>query len=155
MAFKAPRRMMQQGIEPARLERAVKGAGRPGNYLIAFCCLLFAITLALPSIARGSNQTEDDYIRADFTVEDGLPDNVVNAIVQTGNGLLWVGTASGLASFDGREFTPIDLHIPGLPAQGAVNAMAEASNGDLWVGTNAGIVQIPSGVLDQFDPAQM
>jgi len=33
-----------------------------------------------------------DYIRTDFTVEDGLPDNVVHTIVETENGVLWVGT---------------------------------------------------------------
>jgi signal transduction histidine kinase/ligand-binding sensor domain-containing protein len=111
--------------------------------------------LAYPSMALASDRTENEYVRQDFTVEDGLPDNVVNAITQAGNGLLWVGTESGLASFDGRQFTPIDLRIPGSPAQGAVNALVEASNGDLWVGTNAGLVQIPSRVLDQFDPTQL
>ena len=95
MALKAHRKMMKQDIEPAPFERVMKSAGRPSNYLIAFCGLIFALTLAHPLIALGSSQTPDDYIRADFTVEDGLPDNVVNAIVQTGNGLLWVGTASG------------------------------------------------------------
>jgi Two component regulator propeller len=43
-------------------------------------------------------QNPSDYIRTDFTVEDGLPDNVVDAIVQTQDGVLWVGTQSGLAS---------------------------------------------------------
>jgi ligand-binding sensor domain-containing protein len=48
---------------------------------------------------------DPQYIRTDFTVDDGLPDNTVNAVTQTDNGLLWVGTESGLASFDGRTFT--------------------------------------------------
>jgi len=113
------------------------------------------MTLAGSVVALGSSRTTDDYIRTNFTVEDGLPDNIVNAIVQTGNGLLWVGTESGLASFDGREFIPIDLHIPGSPSQGAVDSLVEASNGDLWVGTHAGVVLIPRSALDQFDPAQL
>jgi signal transduction histidine kinase/ligand-binding sensor domain-containing protein len=100
-------------------------------------------------------QIDDSYIRADFTLEDGLQNNIVNAIVQTRNGLLWVGTDSGLASFDGREFTPIELHIPGLPAQGAVNSLVQGANGDLWVATNAGIAQLPNGILDQFDPSRI
>ena len=41
------------------------------------------------------------YLRTDFTVEEGLPDNEVNAITQTRNGFLWVGTDGGLARFDG------------------------------------------------------
>jgi len=118
-------------------------------------CLVCVMTLAGSVVALGSSRTTDDYIRTNFTVEDGLPDNIVNAIVQTGNGLLWVGTESGLASFDGREFIPIDLHIPGSPSQGAVDSLVEASNGDLWVGTHAGVVLIPRSALDQFDPAQL
>ena len=93
-----------------------------------------------------------DYIRTDFTVENGLPDNVVDAIVETENGLLWVGTQSGLASFDGREFTPVNLQTAGSPAQGAVHSMAQSSSGDLWVGTDAGVVRIPKAALDQFSP---
>src|SRR6266853_1010378 len=118
-------------------------------------CLACVMTLAGSVVALGSSRTTDDYIRTNFTVEDGLPDNIVNAIVQTGNGLLWVGTESGLARFDGREFIPIDLHIPDAPPQGSVSSLVEASNGDLWVGTHAGVVLIPRSALDQFDPAQL
>jgi ligand-binding sensor domain-containing protein len=113
------------------------------------------MALAFPSMALGSHHLADDYIRTDFNVEDGLPDDVVDAIVQTANGFLWVGTESGLATFDGRHFSPINIHVPGSPAQGAVNALLEASNGDLWVGTDAGIVRIPKKAVDQFDPAEL
>jgi signal transduction histidine kinase/ligand-binding sensor domain-containing protein len=118
-------------------------------------CLVCLMTLAGSVAALGSSRTTDDYIRTNFTVEDGLPDNVVNAIVQTGNGLLWVGTESGLASFDGREFVPIELHVAGAPTQGSVSSLVEASNGDLWVGTHAGVVLVPRRALDQVDSAQL
>src|SRR6266446_1448269 len=108
-------------------------------------CLVCVMTLAGSVVALGSSRTTDDYIRTNFTVEDGLPDNIVNAIVQTGNGLLWVGTESGLARFDGREFIPIDLHIPDAPPQGSVSSLVEASNGDLWVGINHGLYRQESG----------
>jgi len=45
-----------------------------------------------------------DYSAKSWLVEDGLPHNVVNRTVQDGRGFLWVGTAGGLARFDGREF---------------------------------------------------
>jgi signal transduction histidine kinase/ligand-binding sensor domain-containing protein len=115
-------------------------------------CLIFLILLASPALAVGSSQLADDYVRTDFTVEDGLPDSVVNAIVQTANGLLWVGTQSGLASFDGRDFTAIDLRTAGSPSQGAVHALLESAAGDLWVGTDAGLIVIPRPALDRFNP---
>jgi|HubBroStandDraft_6_1064221.scaffolds.fasta_scaffold44491_1 signal transduction histidine kinase/ligand-binding sensor domain-containing protein len=100
--------------------------------------------------SSGASLRPADYIRTDFTVENGLPNNVVNAIVETENGLLWVGTDSGLASFDGREFTPIDLETPGTPPQGGIHALLESTKGDLWVGTDAGVVRISKIALDQF-----
>jgi ligand-binding sensor domain-containing protein/signal transduction histidine kinase len=88
------------------------------------------------------------YIRTDFTVDDGLLDNTVDAVTQTDNGLLWVGTESGLASFDGRTFTPVHLRIPGAASPGAVNSLAVGPDGDLWVGSDAGIVRIPKPDLN-------
>jgi hypothetical protein len=96
--------------------------------------------------------TPADYIRTDFTVEDGLPNNIVHALVETENGLLWVGTQSGLASFDGREFRSISLQTKGAPAQGTVHSLLESSTGDLWAATDAGVVRIPKAALDQFSP---
>jgi ligand-binding sensor domain-containing protein len=121
--------------------------------LIAVSLVIFMMTLAFPALALDSHPIADDYIRADFTVEDGLPDNVINAIVQTENGLLWVGTESGLASFNGRDFSTMDLSTAGAPPQGAVHSLLQSSVGDLWVGTDAGVVLIPRSALDQFSPA--
>jgi len=119
--------------------------------LVAF----FALFVVLPGLAQTSapGQLADQYVRTDFSVENGLPDNVVDAIVQTGNGVLWVGTQSGLARFDGREFTAIDLSAGEPTPQGAVHSLLESSRGDLWVGTDAGVVLIPKAALDRFDPS--
>jgi ligand-binding sensor domain-containing protein/signal transduction histidine kinase len=84
-----------------------------------------------------------DYIRTDFTVDNGLPDNIVNAITQTKNGLLWIGTDAGLASFDGQTFTLVQLRIPGVRSPGNVSSLAVGGDGDLWVGTYAGIIRVP------------
>jgi len=92
--------------------------------------------------------TAPQYIRNDFTVDDQLPDNTVNTITETENGLLWVGTTSGLASFDGRTFTPIRLRVPGALSPSAVNALVEGADGDLWVGTDAGVVRVPKRDLN-------
>jgi hypothetical protein len=96
--------------------------------------------------------TPADYIRNDFTVEDGLLNNIIHAIIETENGMLWIGTQSGLASFDGREFKTINLQTEGAPAQGTVHSLLESSTGDLWAATDAGVVRIPKHALDQFSP---
>ena len=97
------------------------------------------------------NQPASSYIQTIFTVEDGLSSNVVNAIVQTRNGFLWIGTDAGLNRFDGRHFTPIYFRGPKSTPQGNVSALAEGPEGDLWIGTSAGLVRIPRLALDRFD----
>jgi signal transduction histidine kinase/ligand-binding sensor domain-containing protein len=90
------------------------------------------------------------YVRTDFTVENGLPDNEVNAIAQTGNGFLWVGTDGGLARFDGEHFTQIRLR-PGKSKEIPVSFLLSAPDGALWVGTDSGLAHIPTAALDHFD----
>ena len=90
------------------------------------------------------------YLRTDFTVEQGLPDNEVNAITQTANGFLWVGTDGGLARFDGEHFTQIRLRA-GKSKEIPVSFLLTAQDGALWVGTGSGLAYIPSAALDHFD----
>jgi signal transduction histidine kinase/ligand-binding sensor domain-containing protein len=97
------------------------------------------------------NQPAASYIRTTFTVEDGLSSNVVNAILQTKNGFLWIGTDAGLNRFNGRHFTPIYFRGPKSRQQGIVSTLAEGPDGDLWIGTSAGLVRIARPALDRFD----
>src|SRR5215469_9495710 len=114
--------------------------------------LSIALTMALgPARAVDPHQPATSYIRTTFSVEDGPSSNVVNAIVQTRNGYLWIGTDAGLNRFDGRHFTPIYFRGPGSAPQGSVTSLAEGPEGDLWIGTNSGLVRIPRAALDRFD----
>ena len=114
--------------------------------------LSIVLTLATESArAVDPKQPATSYLRNTFTVEDGLSSNVVNAILQTRNGFLWIGTDAGLNRFNGRHFAPIYFRGPKSTAQGIVSTLAEGPDGDLWIGTNAGLVRISRLALDQFD----
>ncbi|HCT55439.1 MAG TPA: hypothetical protein DF712_23585, partial [Balneola sp.] len=41
-------------------------------------------------------------------MEDGLPQNSINEILQTEDGYIWIATFGGLARFDGNKFTKFD-----------------------------------------------
>jgi ligand-binding sensor domain-containing protein/signal transduction histidine kinase len=110
--------------------------------------LLGLISTAAWAISPPNSSDKSGYVRTDFTVDDGLPDNVISAITQTKNGLLWIASGDHLASFDGRTFTPIQLRIAGLRSPGFVNTLTEGRDGDLWVGTSTGIVRIPEKDLN-------
>jgi ligand-binding sensor domain-containing protein len=46
-----------------------------------------------------------------WTPPNGLPADKINAITQTKDGYLWLGTESGLVCFDGFEFKAIPLDL--------------------------------------------
>ncbi|MCS3703682.1 hybrid sensor histidine kinase/response regulator transcription factor [Salinibacter ruber] len=80
-----------------------------------------------------------EYIPKSWTVEDGLPLNMVWALEQSRDGTLWVGTAEGLAAFDGSGFTTYDgAETEGL-AGNKIRALMEDRAGRLWIGTPTGL----------------
>jgi ligand-binding sensor domain-containing protein/signal transduction histidine kinase len=75
-------------------------------------------------------------------VEEGLPQNMVQALVQTKDGYLWAGTRKGLARFDGLKFTVFNTrNTPGL-RDSSVNALCEGKDGSLWIGTEGGLAHL-------------
>ena len=74
------------------------------------------------------------YRHRDLQTQDGLPNSDVQAIAQTPDGFLWLGTEEGLARFDGQRFTVFDRRtVPKLPMN-SVLALAVGVDGTLWVG---------------------
>jgi ligand-binding sensor domain-containing protein/signal transduction histidine kinase len=76
----------------------------------------------------------------------GLPQGSVQAITQTRDGYLWVGTRDGLARFDGVKFTVFQAeNNPGLESND-IRALCEDRSGQLWVGTfNGGVSRYRDG----------
>jgi ligand-binding sensor domain-containing protein/signal transduction histidine kinase len=83
--------------------------------------------------------------------DEGLPDNLVQAITQTSDGLLWVGTRAGLARFDGMQFVCYDeRNTPDLK-NSSITALCADRDGALWIGTDGGgLLRLKSGSFTQF-----
>lgn len=69
------------------------------------------------------------------TLFNGLPSDTVRAIAQTPDGMMWFGTDSGLARFDGRTIQAIPL---GGAGSARVLALETGEDGTLWIGTEKG-----------------
>ena len=67
-----------------------------------------------------------------YTTRDGLSSNTVQALIQDRNGLIWMGTASGLDSFDGKEFIH---HAFPAGEDDYVRQLYQDAAGLLWIGT--------------------
>ena len=127
----------------------------------------FRVTISLVMMLIGPARTAraaepspgpSNYIRTRFGSEQGFPSDVVDDIVQSHDGFLWLRVnALDITRFDGQHF----IESGGL---GVISSLAVAPDGDLWVGTSNSLKHIPAGDLDQpgdwhvasysLDPAQ-
>jgi len=92
--------------------------------------------LLIPTFVNASQKTPltlDKYFSQTWDTRDGLPHNAINALAQSEDGYLWIGTWEGLARFNGREFKVfVRGSAVGLP-DSAVKSLTARANGDLLI----------------------
>jgi len=85
-----------------------------------------------------------------WLTENGLPQNTVQAIVQTQDGYLWIGTQEGLARFDGLNFTVFDKENTPAFKSNDIRFLVEDRQGRLWISTSYGLVCRHNGEFKSF-----
>lgn len=82
-------------------------------------------------------------------IEQGLPHELVQAILQDQQGFIWIGTQSGLARYDGMNilYYRADVNNPSSLRAPWVSALYQDKKGNLWVGTRG-------GGLARYNPAE-
>ena len=100
------------------------------------CVVLAAFCLALAVHAAPRNPRF-----ANLSVDEGLPQENVTAVLQDRQGFVWLGTQAGLARYDGYRFVVhrSDPSDPGSLADNYVTALVEDPQGRLFVGTRGGL----------------
>jgi ligand-binding sensor domain-containing protein/signal transduction histidine kinase len=86
--------------------------------------------------------------------DQGLPQASIEAMLQTSDGYLWIGTQEGLARFDGVSFTPLSLIARSVPEHTFVHALLEDSSGTIWIGTEGGLMQKRGDLVTVLTAAQ-
>jgi PAS domain S-box-containing protein len=121
---------------------------------VAVCCLAarhrvacpwllgFAIALAavLPTTtvrALDPAKSVFQFNCQNWTRQSGLPGDKVNAIIQSQDGYLWLGTQNGLIRFDGLEFSVRSIDLPEARGQ-EVRRLALARDGGIWFAVEKG-----------------
>ncbi len=83
-----------------------------------------------------------------YNNKNGLPTSETNAIAQTREGFIWIGTYSGLIRYDGNSFERIEA-IEGIRN---VRCLFVDDQNRLWVGTNdSGVFLLENGKHQKWD----
>jgi signal transduction histidine kinase/ligand-binding sensor domain-containing protein len=114
---------------------------------VKICSLIFLLLAVLAAKGQPTPKINNEYLQTVWTTEQGLPQNSVNAIVQSRDGYLWLATFGGLARFDGVKFTTYNSgNTPGLKSNRIIS-LFEDRDGTLWMGTQSGeVMTLANGV---------
>lgn len=75
-----------------------------------------------------------------FSLEDGLPQTEVQALIQDSRGIIWVGTnGGGLSRFNGSSFKTFTTR-DGMP-DNIVYSLCEDREGNIWIGSVNAIIK--------------
>ena len=106
------------------------------------------IALFLLSVFAWGGRAADGAFRH-YSTRDGLSSNTVQALIQDRSGLIWLGTASGLDSFDGREFIH---HAFPAGEDDYVRQLFQDAAGTLWIGTESAVFRYDGANLPERIP---
>jgi signal transduction histidine kinase/ligand-binding sensor domain-containing protein len=127
-----------EGVVTRLLQPRMGNGGRLSSACAQMAALTLGLVCALEVRAHELAAVKPRFVMASWTEQDGLPSNQVEALAQTPDGYLWVGTQGGLVRFDGVRFTRVEVSDNSrLPNQG-VSALHTGRDGSLWVGFSGG-----------------
>lgn len=111
---------------------------RPSGFLRrAALGLLLALGVATPAYAIDAGLTLAQLHHAAWSTRQGAPAQV-ESMAQTDDGLLWLGTATGLFTFDGLQFERFAPPADQAPPSAAVSTLFVAPRAGLWIGYRFG-----------------
>lgn len=97
--------------------------------------ILILSCLLLPIVCAAE---ESRYAFRQLSVDNGLSQNSVLAIIQDRTGFMWFGTKDGLNRYDGSEIRRIAAE-DAIPGNNYITALCEDGDGNIWIGTDAGV----------------
>lgn len=119
------------------------------------CILLGGVLECVVATAQPGYQAQDQYQFDHWTTTDGLPQNAVNAILQTRDGYLWLATYDGLVRFDGLQFTVFNKGNTRGIRSNRFDRLFEDRQGALWAVTGEGLlVKYQAGIFTTYTAEQ-
>ena len=89
--------------------------------------------LVVDARALDPNRLPSQYVREQWTAESRFPGGAVNAIAQTADGYLWIGSDRGLLRFDGFDFRPVSFTSIASASNVSILQLLTDAGGKLWI----------------------
>ena len=81
---------------------------------------------------------DEHYYFKNLSVQNGLSQNTVHAILQDKQGFMWFGTKDGLDRYDGISFRTF-MKESGTLGNNFITSLYEDNLGQIWIGTDVGL----------------
>jgi ligand-binding sensor domain-containing protein/signal transduction histidine kinase len=116
--------------------------------------LLAAFTACAFASSGISSSPLDAYTERKWQMQDGLPEQIVQAFAQTADHYLWIGTTGGLLRFDGASFVLYDRGSTPAFRDNNIFCLKVSRDNALWIGTEGGgLIRYQNGVFRAFSVA--
>ena len=134
---------MPEGLSSGRGDALGKGELRCFRAMRAGTLAVWPIWLmlgSLPAPALDPAARITQYFHSAWRVQDGIFEAAPNAVGQTADGYIWIGTSSGLVKYDGVRFAAWAPPPGKSLANPNVISLLGSSDGSLWIGTANGLL---------------
>ncbi len=107
--------------------------------------LLGVLLYLLPLQQQPRERLNQEYLIRHYTIEDGLPVNSINGMIQDDVGYLYISTYDGLVQFDGYTFKVYNSgNTKGLGTNRFLGIL-RSKNDDVWLYNEGGVVTLKTG----------
>jgi ligand-binding sensor domain-containing protein len=141
------RKLHCKGAKEQRIEEQIK-------WFVFLCCFASLLLCDESLSAFAQPSAAIPYSRRVWRNVDGLPEDFAQALAQSPDGYLWIGTSGGLVRFDGTSFVVFNRENVSAFQDDSVYSLLVSTDGTLWAGTEGGgLIRYQKGAWRGFGAA--